>query len=309
MKNWRYIIYAVLAVLAIAFPFYTGSYPQVVATKILVFLALALSWDMLLRSGQLSFGIAGFFGLGGYAAALICLNLGLNPLLGIILGGLAAGAIALVLGFAVLRLRGMYFAITTLALAEVFRVIVRNWPSLTGGPEGKMLPSTIFAGDSTQIYWLMLGIVIITIVVSEVFEKSRIHLALTSIRNNEIVAKSSGIDIFKYLVFAFAITSAIQGIVGGAYAQIYGFVSPEGSFHLDFTLLPLAMALLGGIYSTPGPIVGAVILGVVAEYLKLQIPYGHLLVYGVIIVVVILFMPKGIVGTVRERIQRRQAIP
>lgn len=305
MKDWRYITYAVVLVLAISLPFYTGAYHQHVATTILMFLTLALSWDMLIRAGQLSFGIAGFFGVGGYAAAITYLNWDISPFLSIALGGLAAFVIALVLGFAVLRLRGMYFAITTLALAEIFRVIVRNWSSLTGGPEGMVLPSTIFGGDSAQIYWLLLAIAIATIIVSEVFQRTRIHFALTSIRNNETVAKSSGIDIFKYLVLAFAITSAIQGIVGGAYAQIYGFVSPEGSFHLDFTLLPLAMALLGGMYSTPGPVVGGLVLGIVAEYLKLQIPYGHLLVYGVIIVVVILFMPKGIVGTIRERLQRR----
>jgi len=115
------------------------------------------------------------------------------------------------------------------------------------------------------------------------------------------VAKSSGIDVFKYLVVGFAITSAIQGVAGGAYAHIYGFVSPEGSFSLNFTILPMAMALFGGMHTTWGPVVGAVTLGLVSEFLRLQIPYGHLLVYGVIIVVAILFLPKGIVGIIGHR--------
>jgi branched-chain amino acid transport system permease protein len=195
----------------------------------------------------------------------------------------------------------MYFAIVTLALAEIFRVIVRNLPDLTGGPEGTVLPQAIFAGNSTYTYWLVLGVAVLSVAVSEVFRHSRIHFALTSIRNDEIVAKSSGIDVFKYLVFLFAVTSAIQGITGGAYAHIYGFVSPEGSFSLDFTLLPIAMALLGGMHSTWGPVVGAVVLGVVSEFLKLQIPYGHLMVYGIIIVVAILFFPQGIVGILGQR--------
>jgi branched-chain amino acid transport system permease protein len=93
-------------------------------------------------------------------------------------------------------------------------------------------------------------------------------------------------------------------MAGGAYAHIYGFVSPEGSFSLDFTLLPIAMALLGGMHSTWGPVVGAVLLGVVSEFLKLHIPYGHLLVYGLIIVIAILFFPQGIVGTLGQRFKK-----
>ena len=205
-----------------------------------------------------------------------------------------------------MRLRELYFAITTLALAGVFRVIIKNLYDLTGGAEGKILPSAIFDGNPTKIYWLTLAIAIATIVVSEVFQRSRIRFAITSIRNDEIVAKSSGINIFKYLLFVFVVTSAIQGIVGGAYAQQYGFVSPEGSFSSHFLLLSIAMCLIGGIYSTIGPIVGAIILGVIAEYLKMQFPYGHLIIYGVIIVLVVLLMPKGIAGTIGELLKRRR---
>jgi branched-chain amino acid transport system permease protein len=231
----------------------------------------------------------------------------MNPILSIVMGGLAAGVLAWAIGMAVLQLRGMYFAIVTLALAEIFRVIVRNLPDLTGGPEGTVLPSAIFAGNSTKTYWLVLGVAVVSIVVSEIFSRTRIHFALTSIRNDEIVAKSSGIDVFKYLVFIFMVTSAIQGLTGGAYAHIYGFVSPEGSFSVDFTLLPIAMALLGGMHSTWGPVVGAVLLGTVSEFLKLQIPYGHLLVYGLIIVIAILFFPQGIVGTLEKRLKKSRS--
>ena len=301
MKNWRYLAYGAIAILAILFPLYSGLYIRQVAITILIYMALALSWDMLLRSGQLSFGTAGFFGLGSYAAVLLHLSSGMNPIVCILLGGVFAFIVALIVGVAVLRLRGMYFAITTLALASIFMIIVKNLPALTGGPSGMMLPSVIFGGDPSKMYWLALGIVFVTIAVSEVFQRTRIFFALTSIRDNELVAKSSGIDVFKYLVFAFAVTSALQGIIGGAYGEIYGFVSPEGSFNSNFLLLPLAMALLGGIHSTAGPIVGAIVLGVLGEYLKLKIPYGHHLVYGVIIIIVTLFMAKGIMGVVKAR--------
>jgi branched-chain amino acid transport system permease protein len=304
MRTSRYFFYIIILIILLTLPFYLGVYLLNVMDIILIYLALALSWDMLLRSGQISFGMAGLFGVGGYAAALVHLNAGVNPLFSILLGGLAAGALAWLIGMAVLQLRGMYFAIVTLALAEIFRVIVRNLPDLTGGPEGTILPSAIFAGNSTKTYWLVLAVAVVSILVSEIFRRTRIHFALTSIRNDEIVAKSSGIDVFKYLVFIFVITSAIQGIAGGAFAHIYGFVSPEGSFSLDFTLLPIAMALLGGMHSTWGPVVGAVLLGAVSEFLKLRIPYGHLLVYGLIIVIAILFFPQGIVGTLGQKLKR-----
>lgn len=309
MRNWKYIVYIVIVGLSIFLPFYAGPYPQYVAITILVYLTLALSWDMMFRSGLPSLGVTGFFGLGAYAAALSFLNWEINPVLSIAFGSLIAFAVALALGFVVLRARGLYFAIVTMALAEIFKVVARNWFSLTGGAEGKILPSVIFGGDSGKIYWLVLAIAFLTIALSEVFERSRIHLALTSIRNNEILAKSSGIDIFKYLLFVFALTSALQAMAGGAYAHIYASISPEGNFHMNFILLPVTMALFGGIFSTAGPVLGVVILGVVGEYLKLQMPYGHLLVYGVVIVVVILLMPKGIVGTMKERLRKRQAIP
>ncbi len=125
----------------------------------------------------------------------------------------------------------MYFAIITLAMAEIFRVIIRNLPDTwTGGAMGIVLNNAIFNGDVKQTYWLVFSILLITIVLSEVFNKSRIHLAITSIRNDEIVAMSSGIDIFKWLVVIFVITSTLQGLVGAAYAEIYGSVNPDANF-------------------------------------------------------------------------------
>ncbi|MEW5826905.1 MAG: branched-chain amino acid ABC transporter permease [Candidatus Bipolaricaulota bacterium] len=304
MRIQRAIPYVLGAALAGVLPLLTGAYLEQVAGSTMIYLTLALSWDMLLRSGQLGFGTHGFFGLGSYAAVLLFLETDIHPFLSIAFGGLVAGAVATLIGLAVLRLRGMYFAITTLALASIFSVVLRNLPQVSGGPEGKMLPSCIYAGDTTKVYWLILGLALLTIVVSEVFERTRIHLALTSIRNDERVAKTSGVNVFWYLVFVFAVTSAIQGIAGGTYAHVFGFVSPEGSFSANFLLLPLAMALLGGIHSTWGPVLGGLVLGALSEYLKLQIPYGHLLVYGAIIVIVTLFLPQGIRGMLRAAMRR-----
>lgn len=296
--KWACLLLILLA--AILFPLYAGAYPQSIIRTVFIYLALALSWDILLRSGQLSFGLAGFFGLGAYASVLSSVSLQMNGLTSILFAGIVTGMTAFLIGRIILKLRGMYFAIATLALGEIFRIIIRNWKSFTGGPEGKLLSSVIFEGEPWPSYLLTLGLVFLVISVSQYVEKGRLHFALTAIRNNEIVAMSRGINVPGTLNRVFTISSALMGMAGAVYAQIYGFVTPDNSFSSDFTLLPLAMALLGGIYGTWGPVVGSLILGFIAEYLKLIIPYGHLIVYGIIIILVILYMPRGIVGLSAE---------
>ncbi len=208
---------------------------------------------------------------------------------------------AFLLGLVILRLRGMYFAITTLALGEIFRIVIRNWKSFTGGPEGKILPSVIFGGAAWPSYLLTFALISLVILASVAIERSRFHFALTAIRNNEIVAMSRGVDVYFTLIKVFSLSAALMGAAGAVYAQLFGFATPDNTFSSDFTLLPLAMALLGGIYGTWGPVLGALALGIIAEYLKLFLPYGHLIVYGIIIVLVILFMPRGFIGLLSDR--------
>src|SRR6056297_962843 len=302
------LIILLLIVIALTLPLYTGVYILHIFSSILIFLALSLSWDMMLRTGQLSFGTAGFFGLGAYASVLIVVNMGFNPILSLLIGAIFSGVIAFALGFIVLRLREIYFAITTLALTHVFSVIIRNLSDLTGGSSGTQLSNAIFNGDPIKLYYLVLIVGLLVIVLSEVFKRTRIHFAINSIRNDETTAKSSGIDVFKYLLFVFVVTSAVQGLVGAVYAQQYAFVNPESTFSLNFLLLPIAMALVGGIYSTNGPIIGALILGLISEYLKLIMPYGHLIVYGVIIVFVVLFLPKGIYKPIKDKLLKSSIV-
>ncbi len=298
MRHWKYVISALLLIVAISLPGFLGVYHLQMMNIIFVYIAFTLSWDMLLRSGQLSFGIAGFAGIGGYTSVLCGYYFSLHPILCILAGSAAAALVSALVGSSVLKLRGLYFAIVTLAIGEIFRIIVRNI-EVTGGAEGMILRNAIFNGDAASTYWLMLAIGVLTIVLSILFQKTRMHYALTSIANDEIVAASSGVNIFKYLLIIFAVTSAIQGMAGGAYSQIYASVTPEGQFNLTFALLPITMALFGGIGTTWGPVIGATILSIIAEYLKLQIPYGHLLVYGVIMVVAILWFPGGLMGAIK----------
>ncbi|MDH7483085.1 MAG: branched-chain amino acid ABC transporter permease [Spirochaetales bacterium] len=305
MKRTSQFFAVAVGLFGLVFPFIFGPYLQKVASTIYTFMALAITWDILLRSGQISFGIAGFYGLGSYATILLVMKAGLPFWIAVPAGVLIAGFFAWVLGFLVLRLRGMYFSITTLALAEIFRVIIHNWSEFTGGPEGLVLPSIIFGGESKALYWALYATLLITIGVSVWFERSKFHFALTSIRDNEIAASTAGIDIFRTLLVTFTVTSLLQGLIGAVNVVSVGFAMPESAFDANYTLLPLAIALLGGIHSTVGPMIGALLLGATAEWLKLKIPYGHLAVYGLIIILVILFMPQGIRGLVRQKLAER----
>jgi len=310
-RNTARILALIAAAIAVTLPAFAGDYPLQVARNVMMYMALAVTWDMLLRSGQISFGIAGLFGVGAYSAIIGVVRAGMPAWLSIPFAALFSGLVALVIGFMILRLRATYFSIVTLALGEIFRIIIHNLHDFSGGPEGIVIQQgVIFGGKSSYLYWLTLGALAVALAASYWFDHSRIRFALTAIRNNEISARSSGIDIFRWLLVAFVVTSAIQGMIGGIFIQSYGFASPDSVFSADFTLLPMAMALLGGIHSTVGPIFGGLLLGIVAEWLKLKIPYGHLVVYGIMIIVVILFMPQGLLGIVRKatrKAERRKA--
>lgn len=295
-----------ICVLSFLIPFFAGAYLVHVLTSIMIFLSLSLSWDMMLRTGQLSFGIAGFFGLGAYASIIAVDDFSAHPLLSILVAAAFSALIALALGWIVLRLREIYFAITTLALSSVFMIFARNLSNITGGSAGKVLYESIFGGDPIKTYWLVLSVTLFVVFISELFERTRVRFAISSIRNDEVTAKCSGVNIFKYLLFVFTLTSAVQGAMGALYAQQYAFVEPESTFSANFLLLPMSMALVGGIYSTVGPIIGALALGLASEYLKLVMPYGHLVIYGLILIVTIMFMPKGIYGTLVSKFKANQ---
>ena len=304
-RNQARILALAAAALVVALPSFAGDYPLQVARNVMMYMALAVTWDMLLRSGQISFGIAGLVGLGAYASILGVVRGGMPGWLSIPFAGLFAGVVAFLIGFLILRLRHTYFSIVTLALGEIFRIVIQNIKEFSGGPEGIVVQrGIIFGGKSSSLYFLALAGLAAALAASYWFENSRIRFALTAIRNNEISAKSSGVDIFRWLLVAFVVTSAIQGMIGGIFAMSYGFASPDTVFSADFTLLPLAMALLGGIHSTIGPIFGGLLLGLVAEWLKLKMPYGHLVVYGIMIIFVILFMPQGLLGVARRGLRR-----
>jgi len=301
--SWKIVISIV--VLAIVMVFF---YPKLVDSYFLhltiaTFLAmiLASSWDILARTGQVSVGQAGLFGIGAYTSALLYDWNHLHPILGILSGGMLATVAAIGIGYLTLRLRGIYFSITTIAFAEALAVIWLMTPEITGGAMGVSTPP-LFDGDRTLAYYLILAILALVVFVVWVIEKSRLNFAFTAIRQNEDVANVMGINPTRYKVLAFMISAFFTGIAGGFYSHYNTYIIPYEVFGLNVSIACLVMPIFGGLYTILGPIIGTIFIKAIEEYLRVTFSYGHQIAYGLILVAVVLFMPDGLIGLWRKRI-------
>ena len=285
---------------------------------------LALSWDILARTGQLSLAHAAFYGAGGYTTAILARQEVASLWLGIPLAGLVAVVLAVGLGVVTLRLRGIYFAIATLAFTEVLRAVVRQLPtSVAGGAAGinvaplfrpvfvpgEMERWEIAFGRNEGYFLLYAGLLLLAIAISLITRRSRLRQAFTAVRTNEDVAAVMGVHPARMKVLAFALSSVIVGMLGAIHAHRVGSVIPEGAFAVTTTVFALVTPIFGGLYSTLGPIVGAGVLSALEETLRRVFSDGYLIGYGIVLVLSILYMPQGIVGLVRGLLRRRRSPP
>lgn len=270
---------------------------------------LALAWDILSRTGQVSLGHAAFFGIGGYGSALLTPVLG--PVLGWTVGILLCGVVALLLGAVTLRLRRLYFTIATLSFSLSIHVVILVTPGLTGGSTGIMPP--VIAGGSPPLQLLFItGCLVVAAIVSDIFLGGRFRPAFFMIRNNPDLAAASGVPVTRLKILAFVVSGMVAGLAGACYCGLYGYVIPDDVFTTNWNVLPLAVTILGGMDTTLGPVVGAVVLRLLEEVARHLVGgVGYQVVYGAVIILFIVGMPEGLVGFVRRliRSRRRQAEP
>ena len=245
----------------------------------------------------LSFGHVAFFGMGAYTTAILVTKLGWPWLLACLGGGVMAMVLALVIGWPCLRLKGPYFAIAMLGLNEVLRVIVCYYEGLTGGGSGLSMP-TLHA--SVPIYYAM-GLVALAVTGLTYVITSRFGLRLMTIREDEVAAEAMGIDTFRYKLYAFLLSAAAPGIVGGLAAREQGYIEPTSVFPLITTITMIVMVLFGGKGTIWGPVLGAVLLFTFQEIVWARFIYLHQLFFGGIIVAVVLLMPRGILGVLQQK--------
>jgi branched-chain amino acid transport system permease protein len=274
---------------------------------VLMWVVLGQSWNLLGGyTGQVSFGHAAFFGVGAYTTGILVKS-GLSPTAawsGLLLGGVAAMILALVIGWICFRLRGPYFALSVLALSEVLRLVAVNWKQLTNGAEG-ILYIPAFTSKAAY-YYIILAIAVACFLVIRSVMRSRLGYYFLAIREDQDCAASLGIDTTRYKLYALLVSAFFTGAAGSFYMNYMGFIDPGIVFSIEqISIMMILVVMLGGAGSMWGPAVGAVIYVLTSEALRVFLKSGHLVFFGVLIIVVIVWFPNGIVGTLNEWRARR----
>jgi branched-chain amino acid transport system permease protein len=312
-KDKRTIYLIIIALVIIAFgtvPFYMDvdtSFTVYYLFICFIYIVLAQGWNLVAGyTGQISLGTHAFFALGAYTTAIIWIHditktwYYFDPLV-MILSGIVPAIFAIIIGIPLLsRLRGDYFAFGTLAAAEVLRILILRGGDFTNGAGGIRLPGSFFE-SMLPYYWVSFLLAILATAVVYYVTKSRIGLAIRALSEDETSAASHGIPILQYKVLAFAIGSFLMGIVGSLYAYYLFMVQPGGVMNLNWMFLPILICVLGGNGTILGPIIGSFIIAALFSYADIYVGQVHPMVSGVIIVLVMKFMPTGIMG-LKERI-------
>lgn len=260
--------------------------------------ALAESWNIIGGfTGYASFGNVAFFGIGAYTTGVLLTAAELPFAVALPAAGLLAMAFGAVIGMPILRLKGHYFAIATLGVAETAREIVYNL-KITGGGTGLTMPIT---KSPLPFFYLMLGILLAATLVNWWISVSRFGYGLIAIREDEDAAAAMGINTALYKTVAFALSGAFAGLAGGVFAYWITFIDPEGVFKVIMTIQMIIMAVFGGMGTVVGPLLGALVLASVSEVLSTQLVSLAELFNGLIVILVVLFMPRGLVDVIRKR--------
>ncbi len=267
----------------------------------LVWVAASVGWNLIGGfAGQVSFGFAVFYGLGAYATAIVY-TAGVNRFTAILGGACVALLASLVIGVTTFRLRGPYFAIATIGVSEAVRVVMNNL-EITGGASGYRIAER---GDFNQLlhFYIALALAAVAVATSIRVRYSKFGLALLAIREDEEAASDLGVNPFRCKLLAHALAAALAGAAGGVFVGYAAFIHPQGVFGFDISVAILLMPIIGGVGTVWGPVVGAVVYGLVNEELVASFPELHLLLYGSLLIVIILFEPGGVLGMVDKAVR------
>jgi branched-chain amino acid transport system permease protein len=292
------VVLVILGLLA-ALPFYGSSYILVLMTAILMYIILTVSWTIFSGpTGYMSLAPAAFFGLGVYTSAILLPSTGeVLPLpIVIIVAGLISFILALLVGAITLRLRGIYFAIFTFGLVLLIQRFLLWFEMNITHTRGRF----VIVVDDNTIFYVMLAIFVATLLTAYFIRRSKFGLALQSIGENEEAAAHTGVNVTMVKVITFAISAVFMGAAGAIMATKWTYIDPYIAFNPLLSFLPVLMAIFGGLGQFYGPILGAAIFAYLQEFLKVEFPYYYMLIFGIVLVLVILFMPNGLVGLVQK---------
>ncbi len=280
-------------------PLFVAAYTVILLTSIFMYIVLTVSWSMFSGpTGYISLAPAAFFGVGIYASAILGRVLPL-PLV-IVMGGLASFCLAFLVGALTLRLRGIYFAIFTFGLIELIKHSLLWWEIHVTHTRGRL----VIIVDHVTVYYVMLLIFVMTLLTAYFIRRSRFGLALQSIGEDEEAAAHRGINVTAVKVITFSVSAFFMGAAGAIIATRWTYIDPYVAFNPLFSFMPVLMAIFGGMGQLYGPILGSAIFTYLEEILITTFPYYYMLIFGIILVIAILYLPEGLVGLI-QKLRRR----
>ena len=303
---------------ALALPFIVSDASRL-NLLILVLMAaqLGVAWNLLGGyAGQVSLGHAAFYGIGAYTSTLLLLKFGVNPWLGMLAGGLSAALLSVAFGWSCFRLKGHYFAMATIAVAEIVQITFTNW-DYGGAAVGLTIPMThdgwvwMVFSDKRPYYWLALALLVLTLAATALIERSHVGYYLRALKDEPDAARSIGIDISRYKQIALSLSAFFTALGGSFYAQKELYIDPGSVMSTALSIKMALVAILGGIGTLFGPVLGAAVLTTIEELTRAGFGGSgrgtDTIIYAALIVVIAVFYPSGLVGWYRSWTQRRHA--
>ena len=327
MRTGTFLIAAALVGLAIVVLtriFFTNEYFFFAAYVVLQYIVLSTAWNILGGyTGYINFGTGAFFAIGAYSSAVLHklpallktfdILIPAVPLpLMIVVGGIVSGIVGLGTGYLTLRLRGVFFAIATLALSVVVQTLIVNW-DYVGGSRGiyiiRPAQAPLGGGYIQYLYTLMMALSVISVCIARWIERSRLGLGFAAIRDDELAAEAGGVPTLRLKLIATTLSGTLMGMAGAPLPYYVTYLDPGSSFNLAYAVNSVAMPVIGGMTSWVGPIIGAVILGTIQQLATVTISSAlNLLIVGVLLILFVIIAPNGIMGLISARQRRRAAI-
>jgi branched-chain amino acid transport system permease protein len=301
----KWVLLGVLAAALLIWPLFTHDFFYThIATLVLLYCIGGASLHLLVRMGQLSLGHAAFMGIGGYTSALLSTRLGWPFIPAFVASAIVPALVALVLGPILLRLRGVYFVMITYSFGELVRLLFNEWQSLTGGADGifQIPPPHPFLATSREYYYFALLMAVLCVGFTGRLLSSQTGRFIDAIRESDRLAQSSGVPVLRFKVMVFVISCGLVGMQGSLMAHYIHYLSP-GAFGFSESLNFLVFNVIGGMQTLAGPIIGAAFLVSLPELLRGWVELQRVL-YGVILIVVMLYLPGGLVMIGRRALER-----
>jgi branched-chain amino acid transport system permease protein len=299
-KVWVPVLLLVLLLVMVALPSIRPGYTVVFVYTILMYIVLTMSWVLFSGpTGYLSLATAAFFGVGIYTSAVLGMKLPLAVVIAI--GGLASACLAFLVGALTLRLKGIYFAIFTFGLVELIKHFVLWYELKFNGTRGRF----VIPLDNNTIYYVMLAILVALLLTTYLIRRSKYGLALQSLGEDEEAAAHTGVNVTLLKVIAFAVSALFIGAAGAIWAIRLTYIDPLIAFDLNNSFMPVLMAIFGGMGQFYGPVLGAVVFSYLREVLITRFPHYYMLLIGIILLVIILYLPNGLAGLIHKWQKRR----